>query len=165
MVAEFNWETAANIATAVSLPLGIIGLIFVFCQLRQQKRSASFEGNFSVLQKITDQYDKLYHSSQDETLLRREIVNLLALFEYVAGALNKGALDRKLCSLVEDHVIDIIKRMVKSDYYVGVIKSSKFDDNTYKEVKTLIRNNRSKFADFDVLREAFGYEKTYPWMW
>jgi hypothetical protein len=167
ILSEIDWENAASISTAISLPMGIFGLFFLYLQIRQQKYSSSFQGNFSVLREITSQYERIFQASNDddEALLRREIVNILALFEYIAGALNKGTLDRRLCELVQDHVIDIIRRMIKSEYYVNIIKSSRSDEKTYIEIRRLLRRNRSSFSDPENLREAFGYEKSHPWMW
>lgn len=171
-----DWAVIANAITAFSFFLTFIGLCFVGYQIREQKKANIFEGNFKIMEKITVQFDNFCAMVSDGNACEsdsesvaglsdraeRELVNLLALFEYVSYMLNKKMVDRKKFNLVERHIIDLIEKICHVDDCVEIIKNYRDRDDVYEEIVVLISRNRCHFSSYFIICDTFQIPSIKP---
>lgn len=156
-VSPDNWAVIANAFTALSFFLAFIGLCFAGWQIREQRKSRSFEGNFEIMRQIVVQFDIFCKKKKSESRIR-ELVNLLKLFEYISYTLNKRLASRRDFKLVEAQVVDLIEKIVDIKDCFETIKCYRTKPDIYSEITTLVIRNRTRFSNFNLVAEAFNID-------
>lgn len=161
-----------SLASALSALAAVVGLFFIAFQIRSEKRVTALNNNLSLYEKITEKYDLFCEQLKEDFGVegtdfdksRRSLINLMALFEQIAWLARKGVIKINDNDLVLNQLIDILEKLMGSEFASSQIFLSKQKSDVFSNLTWLVMKCCNRFNDYDFVRRQFSIRSKRPWM-
>jgi len=167
-----EWIAIGSIASAISAFAACFAIVLVRQQLVISRRVTDLNNNLDLFQKVTEQFDKFCARVEEEGAgavgdfpkSRRELINLLALFEHIASAKKMNLLRKRSSDMVVDQVIDLVERLMDIDFSKKVIQESRHKPDILAHLAWLIQKNYRRFESYEDVFFIFSISSRVSWL-